>query len=102
LKQYTLVTTYIVEARDKAQASEVVEKVISQLMADELVKHHWTNVLKEGEWYFDVSSGEYGPDILGPYPTLEEAEEAVKRVQRDARELQDDIDRRYSAPYEVK
>jgi hypothetical protein len=53
-------------------------------------------------WYFNVTSIAYGKDIYGPYDTKKQAQQGIKSVRAKAAELQDGIEREFSAPYKPK
>jgi len=52
------------------------------------------------EWYFRVTSEEYGTEDYGPYDTRREATEALDRVYIAAGKLADDVNREYTDPFE--
>ncbi len=51
------------------------------------------------EWYFNVSSNEYGMEQYGPYSTKEEAEAGEQRVAIAAIRLDDGVKRAFTEPY---
>lgn len=51
-------------------------------------------------WYFEVMSNEYGFDKYGGYDTEVEAIEGQIRIKEKAKELDDDVERLYTDPYE--
>ena len=53
-----------------------------------------------GNWYFSVSSPEYGSQEHGPYDSSSDAIKGIKRVKNKARKLKDTILRTYSQPYQ--
>jgi len=53
-------------------------------------------------WHFDVSSDEYGTETYGPYDTEVEAQQGIENVRASAAALNDDIERRFTAPYKVR
>lgn len=50
------------------------------------------------DWYFTVTSDEYGSEEYGPYDSPEEAEAGIARVKDKAAQLADGADREYSEP----
>ncbi|MGC2422769.1 MAG: hypothetical protein WA666_00220 [Nitrospirota bacterium] len=51
-------------------------------------------------WYFTVASEEYGTEEFGPYDTEEEAQAGIDRVAEEAIELNDDVERHFTRPYQ--
>jgi hypothetical protein len=51
------------------------------------------------EWYFTVTSEEYGSEEYGGYSSEAEALAGIKRIKAKAAELNDGISRIYSEPY---
>ncbi len=56
--------------------------------------------IPEGNWYFEVSSEDYGVETYGPYDTQEEAEQGIVAVKAKVAELKDGIEREYTEPYQ--
>jgi len=52
------------------------------------------------QWYFTISSDEYGSEEFGPYDTKEEAQVGIDRVAEKAIDLNDDVERCFSLPYQ--
>lgn len=51
------------------------------------------------QWYFRVSSAEYGSEEHGPYDTEQEAREGIDRIAEEAIDLNDDVERHFTRPY---
>lgn len=51
-------------------------------------------------WYFTVSSEEYGSEEYGPYNTEQEAREGIDRIAEAAIEINDDVERHFTRPYQ--
>ena len=49
------------------------------------------------DFYFKVSSEEYGIEVFGPYVSENEARAAIANIQHEA--LQDRFERFYTVPY---
>jgi len=52
------------------------------------------------QWYFTVTSDEFGSEDYGPYDTEQEAQAGIDRVAEKAIELNDDVDRHFTRPYQ--
>ena len=53
-------------------------------------------------WHFDVSSDKFGTETYGPYDTEAEAQQGIDNVRASAAALDDDIERRFTAPYKAR
>lgn len=51
-------------------------------------------------WYFTVASEEYGTEEYGPYDSEEEAKAGIDRVAEEAIDLNDDVERHFTRPYQ--
>jgi hypothetical protein len=51
-------------------------------------------------WYFTVASEEYGTEEYGPYETKKEAQAGIDRVAEEAIDINDDVLRRFTLPYQ--
>jgi len=49
-------------------------------------------------WWWTMSSEEYGPEVFGPYDSYDDADDGITRVRKKVWALQDDIARWYSEP----
>ena len=55
---------------------------------------------KKRNWYFDMSSAEYGSEEFGDYRSRRDALAGIKRVKEEALRLKDGIERTFSEPYQ--
>ena len=51
-------------------------------------------------WYFTVASEEYGTEEFGPYDTEKEAQAVIDRVAEQSIDLNDDVERHFTRPYQ--
>ena len=51
-------------------------------------------------WYFTVASEEYGTEEYGPYDTEQEAQAGIDRVAEESIDLNDDVERHFTRPYQ--
>jgi hypothetical protein len=52
------------------------------------------------DWYFKMTSDEYGTEEFGPYTTEEDAMEGMKRVSYRAAFQNDSVKRLFELPYQ--
>ena len=58
----------------------------------------WKNPHPPENWWWTMSSEEYGPEVFGPYDSYDDADDGITRVRKKVWALQDDIARWYSEP----
>ena len=54
--------------------------------------------MTQQEWFFTVTSEPYGTEIYGGYQSEQDAMQGIERIKSKVRELNDGIERTYTAP----